>query len=207
VGTVCAAFTGVFDFLNQYAYAFRDIWDYRWLYQILMITTILTGIAGGWATMALIRGGKRVYLQALIILIIGTVLGAIQMFTSLALRGKAIPANMKFYANVITLVLFLVLKLPGIRERVDFSRSGDKTNMTAAGGLAAIVGGMTLLTTFFWAGPSHTYEGANWVNVLQPHLVIGGIVLTLGGLAALTAAASGAVREHLRESEHTLSRS
>jgi hypothetical protein len=50
IGTVCAAF------LTK---QFPPMWallEYQWLYQSLMITTIIVGIAGVWATIVLIRG-------------------------------------------------------------------------------------------------------------------------------------------------------
>jgi hypothetical protein len=41
-GTFCAAFSNNVG----YRMAFKAIMDYRWIYQIVMVTTILTGIAG-----------------------------------------------------------------------------------------------------------------------------------------------------------------
>lgn len=178
-GTVCAAF------LTREYPPLWDLWDYRWLYQIVMILTILTGIAGGWVTVTLIRRSNKAYRNALIILIIGTILGAIQFIASLLLRGKAIPANMKFYANLVTLILFLIFKLPGIRERVNFTGLYDPAEGMAAGGLSAIVAGIALLSTIIWAGPSHAYEGTNWINVLMPHLTIGGAALLFCGIGLI----------------------
>jgi len=69
IGTVCAAF------LTK---QFPPMWallDYQWLYQSLMIATIIVGIAGVWATIVLIRGRATAYRNALIVLVIGTILG------------------------------------------------------------------------------------------------------------------------------------
>lgn len=176
-GTYCAAFS------NSVAYrmAFLAIMDYRWIYQIVMVTTILTGIAGVMALVNLIKGKPGVYRFTMIVLIIGTLLGGTQFFASTILRGKATPANVKFFTNLATLVFFLILRLPGIKDKVDFSQPSDKSEMNSAGGLVAFLAGITTLTIFAWAGPSHTFFGENWVFVFEWPLVVIGTVLTVGG--------------------------
>lgn len=178
-GTVCAAFL-----TKQYPPMFV-FYDYQLLYQTLMITTILTGIWGVWMVRKLIQGGTTVYRSTMIVLIVGTILGGIQMFASLAIRGKAVPANMKFYANVFTLVVFLLLKIPGISEYIDFSKPLKKIEQAASGGLSAFVAGIVTLTTFIWVGPSHTYLGNSWVEEYEIQIVISGVLLILGSLFAL----------------------
>jgi hypothetical protein len=71
IGTTCAAFSNNVG----YRMAFKELMDYRWLYQILVVTTILIGIAGIWAMVRLIRGGTTVYRDAVIVLVIGSLLG------------------------------------------------------------------------------------------------------------------------------------
>lgn len=176
-GTVCAAF------LTK---KFPPMWpllDYQWLYQGLMITTILTGIAGIWATIKLIHGGTKVYRNALTVLIVGSLLGATQYIASQIIRGAATPANVKFFTNFITLLIFLLLRLPGVRNKIDFSLGTKSKNID--GGLAAFVSGLLILSTFIWVTPTHTYQGENWVFVLELPLIISGLSLTLGGLYAL----------------------
>lgn len=179
IGTVCAAF------LTK---QFPPMWallEYQWLYQSLMITTIIVGIAGVWATIVLIRGRATAYRNALIVLVIGSVLGAIQYYASMTLRGSATPANMKFFINALTLLFFLLLKIPGLRDRVDFTKPGDEETQAATVGLTAVVTGLFVLTTSIWAGPSHSIEGENWVLVLQGQLVATGILLTIVGVRSL----------------------
>lgn len=176
-GTVCAAFL-----TKQYPPMWA-LMDYQWLYQTLMITTIITGIAGIWATVNLIRGKEKAFKNALIILIVGSVLGLTQYIASQILRGAATPANVKFFTNFVTLIIFLLFKLPGIREKVDFSSSSGSKGTN--GGLAAFVAGTITLSTFVWVSPSHTYMGDNWVLVFETPLLVSGIALTLGGLALL----------------------
>ncbi len=185
IGTTCAAF-----FTREYPQFYPIIiQNYQWLYQTFVVVTILIGLAGAWATFRLFRGGKNVYRNALVILLVGTVVGGIHLAVSLSILGKAVPTNVKFYINLAALIFFLVLRLPRFREHIDFSTPGDKTDLTAAGGFTAIIAGLVLLTVIYWAGPSHTYEGQNWVEVLGTPLNIGGAILLLGGLGALIKAA------------------
>ncbi|MES0361177.1 MAG: hypothetical protein ABUK20_09700 [Anaerolineales bacterium] len=191
IGTSCAAF-----FTKQYPPYWALIKeDMQWLYQGLVITTVILGIVGIWVTVQLIRGKKTAFRNALIILVIGTILAGIQYYYSMQLFGKAAPANVKFFSNAFTLILFLVYLIPGIRERVNFSNNGGSTDKDTAGGLAAIVVGIILLTTPIWAGPSHTYLGENWVNLLQTPLYISGILLTGGGIALLMRVAVDIIRQ------------
>lgn len=176
-GTYCAAFSNNIG----YRMAFKALMDYRWLYQIVMITTVLTGIAGVIALVKLIRGKPGVYRFTLIVLAIGTVLGGTQFFASLILRGAATPANVKFFINLATLLLFLSFLLPGIKDKVDFSQPMEKAEKDSTAGLVAILVGITALTIFAWAGPSHTYFGENWVYVLEIPLLVVGTTLVVGG--------------------------
>ncbi len=176
-GTYCAAFSNNIG----YRMAFKALMDYRWLYQIVMITTVLTGIAGVMALIKLIRGKPGVYRFTLIVLAIGTVLGGTQFFASLILRGAATPANVKFFINLATLLLFLSFLLPGIKDKVDFSQPMEKAEKDSTAGIVSILVGITALTIFAWAGPSHTYFGENWVYVLEIPLLVVGTTLTVGG--------------------------
>jgi hypothetical protein len=195
IGTVCAAF------LTK---QFPPMWvflDYQLLYQSLMIVTILIGLGGIWATIRLVRGGENVYRNALILLLVGTVIAAVQYFASLSIRGKAAPANVKFYINALTLLYVLILRLPGIRERVDFDRSTDDGAGQLAGGMTAIIIGIVVISTSLWVGDSHVYEGVNWTYVLREFLTGSGLACMAMGVIALLAPA---VRSrHLRKSAQT----
>lgn len=179
VGTTCAAF-----FTENYP-SMMALIDFRWLYQAFVIFTLLIGIAGVWVTITLVRGRAHAYRNALVVLVLGTLVGGIHYYASQALRGSAAPANMVFYINVLTLILFLILGIPGLREKVDFSKSEDKAEKSLAGGLAAILTGFAMITTVIWAGPTHTYQGENWVILLIAPLIIFGTLLNLLGIGLL----------------------
>jgi hypothetical protein len=60
--------------------------------------------------------------------------------------------------------------------------------------MAAIMVGILLLTTPIWAGVSHTFQGVNWVHLLQTELNLSGILLIGAGLAILVRVAIGLIR-------------
>jgi hypothetical protein len=191
IGTSCAAF-----FTKQYPPYWALIKeDMQWLYQGLVITTVLVGLAGIWVTVQLVKGKKTAFRNALIVLVIGTILAGIQYYYSLQLFGKAAPANVKFFSNAFALILFLIYLIPGIREKVSFSKNNGSADKDTAGGLAAIVVGIILLTTPIWAGPSHMFQGENWVNLLQTPLYISGILFTGAGIALLARVAIDVIRQ------------
>lgn len=181
IGTVCAAF------LTRNYPPLWDFYDYRLQYQIIMITTIIIGIINVWVLMKLVRGSPTAYRNALIILVIGSLVSGTQYFASRWItEGEGgTPANIKFYTNLVTLLIFALISLPGIREFVDFSKPSSKTDNATSGGLAAIVAGGAMLSIYWWVGNSHIYMGENWVDVLQTPLIIGGLVLTFSGLGAI----------------------
>lgn len=176
-GTFCAAFSNNVG----YRMAFKAIMDYRWIYQVVMVLTIPTGIANVLALVKLIKGKSDAFRFSIIVLIIGTILGATQFIASMVLRGKATPANVKFFVNIATLVYFAILQIPGIRKMLDGSGPVDNSEKNSAGGLVAFLTGILTLTVFLWAGPSHTFFGENWVFVFEVPLVIIGTILVVGG--------------------------
>lgn len=188
IGTVCAAF------LTDNFPPMLVLMDYQWLYQRLMLITIGVGIAGASVTFALFRGGPNAYRNALIVLIVGTVLGELHTRASLELRGKMVPTNIKFYINLFTLILFVILGLPSIRNRVSFKLPRGRMEAAAAGGMATLIVGVMMLGMPMMLGDTHTYEGTDWTNVLQPWMTIAGLAFTAGGLGVFLKAAVEIVR-------------
>lgn len=179
IGTSCAAF-----FTKKYP-PMWSLLDYQWLYQTFVVVTTLIGIAGIWATISLVRARKGSYNLSLIVLVLGSIIGAIHYYASLAIRGAAAPANVVFYINALTLVIALLFKLPKVREQVDLEKPALKADRAAAAGLASIIAGAVLLTVAYWAGPSHMYQGVNWVNFIFWPLNIFGMGLAFGGFGLL----------------------
>jgi hypothetical protein len=188
IGTVCAAF------LTENFPPMLVLMDYQWLYQRLMLITIGVGIAGASVTFALFRGGPNVYRNALIVLVVGTVLGELHTRASLELRGKMVPANVKFYINLFTLILFVILGLPSVRNRISFASPRGKIEAAAAGGMAAFIVGAMMLSMPMMVGDSHTFEGTDWTDVLQPWMSIAGVLFAAGGLGVFFKAVLEIVR-------------
>lgn len=168
IGTICAAF-----FTKKYPPMWA-LYDYQWLYQLFVFVTTLVGIVGVWSTISLVKGGKRVYEIAVAVVGIGTLVNLIHYLASVNLRGKGTPANVVFAINLVTLIALLLTKLPGIRERVDFTNPSGRVDGATASGLAAIVGGILCLTVAIWVAPSHTFNGENWALTLQLPLALAG---------------------------------
>jgi hypothetical protein len=181
VGTSCAAFL-----TKQYP-PFWEILiaELQWLWQSFVFLTLLVGLAGIWSVVQLVRGNNKAYRNAMILLILGTIVNGIHVYYSQTILGSVIPIAITLLTNVITLVLFIIFGTPGLREQIRFDGEGDAISGAAASGLTAILVGMILLSTSSWAGPSHTFDGVNLVYVLQIPLLAGGAILSMGGLALL----------------------
>jgi len=158
---------------------------YKGVYQIATIFTFVAAFIGLAATYGLVRGKKWAYSAAAGALLLGLATAGTKMYFSNMLRGSTAPTNMRFYFTIFTLLFFLLLKIPGIREKVTLTKPGDDGSSGAAVGMAMILGGILALTTPFWAGPSHIMNGYNLVLTLQIPLTLGGSVMILGGIYLL----------------------
>ena len=177
-GTTCAAFL-----TKDYPpyWVLIKPFDVQWLWQLFVVLTLAIGIAGIVVTVQLVRGKKNSYHNAVILLVIGSIWNGIHVYASWYYLEAVVPIIVVFLLNLITLIYFLILGIPGLRERVNFTKTNDASDNELASGMAAIVVGVVTLTMPIWAGPSHMFEGENWVYVLQLPINIVGSVLTLGG--------------------------
>jgi hypothetical protein len=179
VGKVCAAFM---------TRQFPPLWallDYQWLYQVIMVATLVAGLAGVWTVIGLARGGDKVVRNAIVVLLLAMLVAGVNVYASLMLREKAAPTDMRLYFMIFTLVFISLTRLPGLRDRVDFSKNAPPLDKATSAGLAAIMAGLVVLFVGVWAGPSHMHAGENWVSVLQLPLTLTGGGLLAGGLALL----------------------
>lgn len=174
-GTSCVAF-GAENYESMIALV-----PYKPLYQLLVALSLAAGVWGILITIALVRGGRHAYRNALLMLLAGAVTAGVQMGVSQAVRGAAAPVNVRFYLTVFTLLVFLLLALPGIRKRLDFSQP-FRDGKASAGGTTLIVCGVVMLTTRWWAAPTHT---AAWIDVLRTPLMLCGWGMVLLGAGLL----------------------
>lgn len=181
VGTSCAAF-----FTKQYP-PFWDIIvaELQWLWQSFVVVTLIIGILGIWVTVQLVRAKSNAYRNAMIVLVLGTIVNGIHTYYSYTILGGILPIVVTLLTNIITLILFIIFGLPGLREQIDFDGDGDPITGATATGLTALLVGVILLSTSHWAGPTHTFDGVNLVHVLRIPLLAGGAISSVGGLAIL----------------------
>ncbi len=177
-GTTCAA-------LWPAKYDMETLLPYQWLYILYVLVGIFIGILGIRATIDLIKGKKNAESAALVALILGIVTGGTHMLTSRALRGSSKPVDFIVYFTIITLVIFLLFRLPRYREMALFEK--DTTDSSgAAGGLTAIVAGLLVLSVQMWAGPTHTMDGINYADAFHNALFICGSILILLGIGLIS---------------------
>ncbi|OQY33563.1 MAG: hypothetical protein B6I38_03445 [Anaerolineaceae bacterium 4572_5.1] len=177
VGTTCVALDA-----TQYE-GMEAIAQFQWLYILYVLAFVAFGIMGIRATIALVRGKENAYRDSIIVLVLSLVVGAIHMATSQALRegGSSMPLDFIVYAVVFTLILFIILGIPKVKQMVGFEEGGSN-GKTAAGGMTAIVMGMLFLSVHMWAGPTHIFDGANLADAFHTQMMVGGGILFIIGL-------------------------
>ncbi len=94
------------------------------------------------------------------VLVAGTVIGIIHMVVSQALRGKSMPVDAVVYTTVLTLILFLIFRVPWVWQGVNFTQGSMQSNLPA-GGAAAIAVGLLALSIQFTMGSTHTWNNVN----------------------------------------------
>ena len=175
IGTTCVA-------LNPSAYeGMEAIAPFQWLYIFYVVAGIGIGLLGIWATYLFARRQAQGYRAALIALVSGLVIGVLHVATSRALRGSSMPKDFIVYATSLTLLVFLLFGLPGVRRRINLTGEDNHTGGLGVGA-AFIVAGITTLTVGLWAGPTHTMNGVNYANVWSTQMSLLGTTLIAAGL-------------------------
>lgn len=180
-GSVCISW-----FPEQYE-SLVNVVPYKGIYQIATSFTFVSAFIGIWSVVGLVRGKSKAYTLAVSALILSIVTALTKMYYSNMLRGSTMPTDIRLYLSIFTLLYFLMLRLPGIKDKVELTKSGkNNSSGTGAGtGVAMVLAGIAFLTTHLWAGPSHMMNGRNLVLVLDAPLTYGGIALIVGGIAFL----------------------
>ncbi len=174
IGTTCAAL-----FPTNYE-SMAALAPFQWLYILFVLTGIALGVYGIRATVMLVKGADKAYRDALYVLIAGVVIGFIHIYASRALRGASMPVDAVVYTNVLTLIVFLLFRIPGIWQGVDFTKCNTKSNLPAGGAAAVLLGAMTL-TIQYTMGPTHTWGGVNYANAFNTAMTIIGLGLLAFG--------------------------
>ena len=178
IGTTCAAlFPTNFDSMAALA-------PFQWLYILFVIVGIALGVLGIRATIMLIKGADKAYNEAVYVLLAGAVIGLMHIMVSRSLRGKSMPVDAVVYTTVLTLVIFLLFKIPALWQGVDFAKAKAEKNRPA-GGTAAIILGLVTLTIQNTMGSTHTWDGVNYADAFNASMTRIGIMLLLLGSALL----------------------
>ncbi|CAG0999700.1 hypothetical protein ANAEL_02861 [Anaerolineales bacterium] len=195
IGTTCAALAPTkYDSMKGLA-------PFQWLYILFVLLGIAIGVWGIWATVKLVRGLPDSYKMSLQALIAGVVIGGFHIYMSRMLRGKSMPVDAVVYTTVLTLIIFLLFKIPTIWQGVDFSKA-KSSDSKKAGGAAAIVVGLFTLTVQYTMGATHTWGGVNYADAFNTTMTIIGVGLLLLGAGlflSLNHAKKAALRLQVQE--------
>jgi predicted small integral membrane protein len=174
IGTTCAALAPAkYDSMKALA-------PFQWLYILFVLLGIAIGVWGIWATVKLVRGLPDSYKMSLQALIAGVLIGGFHIYMSRMLRGKSMPVDAVVYTTVLTLIIFLLFKIPAIWQGVDFTKAKARDNKKA-GGAAAIAVGLFALTIQYTMGSTHTWGGVNYADVFNTTMTVIGVGLLLLG--------------------------
>ncbi len=162
---------------------FAAIAPYQWLWILFVLIGIAAGVMGIRAVVLLVKGKKNAYRYALIALLIGTAINAIHLFASLTIIDMTMPVGAVLGTNVITLIIFLIFRIPGIWAGVNFEKpEGDDKTGKNASAIAMAATGLLTLTIQFLMAPTHTIGGINYADVWHVTLSLIGSGLILAGI-------------------------
>jgi hypothetical protein len=180
IGTTCVA-------LNPTGFGgnFSGIAPYQWLYILFVVITFAFGVMGARAVWLLIKGRPNAYRYSLIALAGGTIVGVIHVAVSRALRGSSMPVDMVTYINILTLVVFLIFRIPPIWREIGYGKPASDHQTGLAGGLAAITSGTIALTIQYWMSPTHLIGGVNYADTWHDQFQLAGWLLVFVGAGAL----------------------
>jgi hypothetical protein len=98
--------------------------------------------------------------------------------------GSSMPVDMVVYTTVLTLIIFLLFRIPAIWQGVNFEKpEGENKNGKQAAAIALGACGLLSLTIQFLMAPTHTIGGINYADVWHTTLTVLGLVLILGSMA------------------------
>ncbi len=176
IGTSCVAFGA-----EKYD-TMTGIVPYQWLYIIFVFVTIIISLYGFKATIQFARGREKAYRDVLIALIAGLIVSTAHMFTSKILRGSSMPNDMRVYVNAFTLIIFLIMGLPGLKKIMGTGTDSGKKSGGAGLGASLIVMGVITLTVQFWAEAAHIINQINFADIWHKELLIAGITMIIIGI-------------------------
>ena len=183
-GTTCVAINP-----TGFGESMAPLAKFQWLYVLFVLAGVAIGVWGIRATIKLVRGTSDSYLTSIKALVAGAAVGGLHIYVSRLLRGKSMPVDAVVYTTILTLVVFLIFRIPGIWRGVNFDKGFNNGN---TGGLAAsitlILVGVSVLALPFMMTETHTFVagGINWAATWSLPLNLIGFLLIGDGLGWLT---------------------
>src|SRR4030042_2813263 len=159
-GTSCVAISP-----SGFGGKFAGIAPFQWLYVLFVVITFAFGVMGARAVLLLMRHRANSYRYSVIALAGGTIVGVIHMLVSRSLRGSSMPVDMVTYTNILTLVVFMIFRIPGLWQQIGYGRPVQTNSAGMTGGLTAITCGVIRLNIQYWMGATHTIGGVNYADV------------------------------------------
>ena len=177
-GTTCVALNPTNP---EYDGKFDAIASVQWLYILFVIVTIAIGIMAARAVVLLAKSKPNSYRYSIIALVLGIVVGGIHMIVSRNLRGSSMPVDGVVYTTVLTLIVFLLFRIPPVWKGVDYNGEGkDDNSGPMAAAITLLVTGLLTLTVQYWAGTTHTWGDTNWAATFEVTRVMLGLSQLLG---------------------------
>jgi hypothetical protein len=182
LGTTCVALNP-----TGFGESMAPLAKFQWLYIIFVIATTAIGFMAARAVFLLAKGKSNSYRYAIIALVLGIVVGGIHMIVSRNLRGSSMPVDGVVYTTLLTLIVFLIFRIPPLWKGVEYysEGKGDKSGPLSAA-ITLFVTGILTLTVQYWAGPTHTWGGTNWAETFEITRILMGLSLLLGGIVLLS---------------------
>jgi hypothetical protein len=174
-GTTCVAVNP-----TGFGESMAPLAKFQWLYVLFVLAGVAIGVWGIRATIKLIRGTSDSYMTSIKALVAGAAVGGLHIYVSRMLRGKSMPVDAVVYTTALTLIIFLLFKIPTIWQCVDFTKAKAGDNKKA-GGMAAIAVGVFALTIQYTMGSTHTWGGVNYADVFNTTMTVIGVGLLLLG--------------------------
>lgn len=177
VGTTCVAFKA-----EEYGPRMAALVPVKPVFQALVVVSIAAAVFGIYSIVRLAKGRPGAFNQTLIFLLAGAVSSAVQYHYSLTLRGSTAPNNMRLYLTLFTLAVFLLMRFLKVFGRGGAEPGTDPGgSIRTTGGAAFVLSGLTVLSTPWWAAPTHVINNANTVYVLFWPLILTGAGMVLAG--------------------------
>ena len=184
-GTSCAAFAPENP---KWVDSMGSLAPYQWVYILFVVATLAIGVMGIRAVILLIQGRANAYRYSVIALVLGIVVGGIHMALSRNLRGSSMPVDGVVYTTVLTLIVFLVFRIPFIWQGVNFEKpTANQDLRRGAAAITLLLSSLLTLTVQVWAGPAHMFDGINYADAWHTQLTLVGWGLALAGVGLLTA--------------------